>query len=155
MMCILIPIVIGIVFHVKAPDDPTKLFLLGWITVALVSLFKCDVPSAIKREIVEIADFARRSDPLLAIARIFQHNILILILSALLGKGYYGFAVSYTALVGSSLSRGYPLNVVLGAHTLLELYAYALATTRRKPDLVKSVLYLLVAAAFEVTAIRF
>ena len=146
---------VGIAVHLKGPDDPLKLLALGWMLVAALSTINCGVPAWLKSYVLNVANYVKSTDFFHGALRIFVHNLVVLLLCYILGKGYYGFVAANTALVSASLSRGYPFGVVFGGHTLLELYSYSLATTRRKRDLVKAVAYLALAAAFEETAIRF
>lgn len=121
----------------------------------MTSLVYCHIPGEIEKYVINIASYVRSAPLYLAVLRIFLHNSVVLLLCALLGRAYLGFVLSLTSLLARELARGYPFQVVLGAHTLLEIYSYSLATTRRKRDLVKAVLYLMVAATVEAIAIRF
>jgi len=146
---------VGIAYFFKAPKDPLKLLIIGWLTVALVALVDCRLPDSVSGYVVNVAQYVVEAPLPLAVLRIFLHNLVVLVFCAVLGRAYLGFVLASTALVSRQLAGGYPLEVVLGAHTLLEIYAYSLATTRRKRDLVNSVVYLMVAAMIEVIAIRF
>ncbi len=150
----LIPIATAAAFW-KLPSKPYILLLASWVVVASLSAVPCVVPSNAKEYILGVAHYVAHAPFYMAVARIFFHNLMITLLCFLLGRVYLGFVVAFTALVARSLSHGYPFQVVFGAHTLLELYAYSLAATRRKRELVKAVPYLLIAAIIEVTAIRF
>ena len=156
--CTIIPFLVALVYYF-IPDklsSPKKLTLISWTTLALVMTIPCKgafVP--VVRSIESIAKLVESEPIFLAMFRIFLHNMIILALCALLGKVYLGFTVALTGIVARELAKGYPVNVLLGAHTLLELYSYSLATTRRKRELVEAVAYLAVAAAFEVITIRF
>jgi len=156
--CTAIPFLVALIYYF-IPDKlstPRKLTLISWTTLALVMIIPCKGAfDPIVRSIESIAILVEREPALLAVLRIFSHNIIILALCALLGKAYLGFTVALTGIVAREIAKDYPLNVLLGAHTLLELYSYSLATTRRKRELIEAVAYLAVAALFEVIAIRF
>jgi len=113
------------------------------------------LPEGIEKYVVNVANYVKSAPLYLAVLRIFLHNSVVLAFCALLGRAYLGFVLSFTSLLARELSRGYPFQVVFGAHTLLEIYSYSLATSRRKRDLVKAVLYLMIAATVEAIAIRF
>ncbi len=157
-LCYLIPFTLALIFYSLPPSlsEPKRLTLVSWLFLAIAMTFPCkDVFGYAVRRIVEIAERVRAESLIVAVFDIFSHNLLVLMLCALIGKAYLGFTIGLTGIISREIASGYPLNVLLGAHTLLELYAYSLATTRRKRELVKATLYLLIAAAFEVIAIRF
>jgi hypothetical protein len=57
--------------------------------------------------------------------------------------------VSLSGLTVNRFVNGNPWYVTLSAHTVLELYAYTLATTRSPRGLLASVFYLTLAAIIE------
>ena len=156
--CIILPFLVALAYYF-IPDkfsSPKRLTLISWITLALVMLIPCKGTFApVVSSIESIARLVEHEPIFLAMLRIFFHNMIVLALCALLGKVYLGFTVALTGIVAREIAKGYPVNVLLGAHTLLELYSYSLATVRRKRELIEAVAYLAVAAAFEVIAIRF
>ncbi len=157
-LCEVIPFLVAIIYYFipKNLSTPKKLTIISWLTLALVMLIPCrDAYVFVTNYIKEIAIVVEKLPPYLSVLKIFVHNLLVLVLCALIGRVYLGFTVALTAIIAREIAKGYPINVLLGAHTVLELYAYSLATSRRKRELVESIAYLFLAAVFEVIAIRF
>ena len=156
--CELIPFLVAIIYYFipKNLSTPKKLTIISWLTLALVMLVPCrDAFAFVTNYIKDIAIAVEKLPPYLSVLKISAHNLLVLVLCALIGKVYLGFTIALTAIVTREIAEAYPINVLLGAHTILELYAYSLATSRRKRELVESIIYLFLAAVFEVIAIRF
>ena len=156
--CYAIPFVLALIFYFLPQKlrEPKALTLISWVALGLVMLIPCKGTfTEVVRALAKVARDVESSSFLIAFFKIFSHNLLILILCALFGRAYLGFMVGLTGIVSRELANGFSLKVLVGAHTLLELYAYSLATKRSKRTLVEAVAYLALAAAFEVIAIRF
>ncbi len=155
ILCETVPIFTSILYYKLRlrEKDPLRATFIQWVTIAvLVLLSGC---STYLSNLVEqrIRHLLAQDDVLSIMTSIYFNNLLVMLLTSLLKEMYLGYVIATTALVAGNLSRGYPWNVVLGAHTLLELYSYSLALKGSKKALLLGSIYLLIAAGIESYAI--
>ncbi len=146
--CEIIAIVVATAFYFSKVRDPLKLMFISWFTLAILSALPCktflsELALQKIKHIVNVHDYTSLC------CGIFINNMLVDIFTFILGPLYLGYVVATTSFVAHQLAQGYPLSVVLGAHTVLELYAYSLSATRKWENLLKSIIYLLLAAIIE------
>ena len=148
IVCELIPLLAALLYYKYAPKDPLKLTLVAWLTLAVLSFMPCSttLSNVAIRRIHSILSTRSFSELFL---NIFINNLFVLILCFIIGKAYLGYIIATTAFVARALAKGYPITVVFGAHTVLELYAYSISTSKNLKNLAKAFLYLIVAALIE------
>ncbi|ALU12784.1 hypothetical protein EYM_07530 [Ignicoccus islandicus DSM 13165] len=150
ILCELVPITVSLIYYGLRLRklDPLKITLVEWVTIAAVaSIGRCE--TFLSRMAYERIENLIVGSALEIYVKIFTNNFLVLTLTALLKELYLGYVITITALVARHISKSYPLSVILGAHTILELYAYALALKGSKRSFLKGILYLLIAAFIE------